>query len=482
MLGKRWGGKPVRLSLLLAVTLALGAFTMGGVDAAEPGHDAGAATHARETFDVDDAGARHGAYLRLHANGKVAVRASYQHGEWSGVHKTYADSGRLLVQKTYRKGRLHGSWKDYHPNKRLKLTANFRNGVLHGKYLVRGPKGLTQIKTTYKDGVVHGKFQAFEGRRELSRQTWRDGVPMDVDGVKPFGRDRAQITSEVTRLLKGDGGLHRDPLAADRELALRYLQAYRCIVGVPYDDIAIDPTFEAHAQAAAGVCRDLGHITHFPKNPGWESSRFDFAAIGTKSSNLAQGMIACRSIRGYMDDSDARNIAKVGHRAWCMNPRMSHTGFGTVDQFSAMWSISGDRKQVPDYDIVACPPAGYAPGAWFDTHWAWSASLNKQQWDAPHAGAVTVEVIAVGDTFLPEGKPLALNHQSVLAKSAGIQYMVVFRPVGYSLKAGTRYRVTVDGLTSKGKPRQLRYYVEFFDLAYPVPAVPRDRTPTTAAR
>jgi hypothetical protein len=472
----------VRLSLLLAAILGLSALSMGGVDAAEPGLAAGAATTARETFEVDDAGARHGSYVRLHENGRVAVRAAYHHGEVNGVHKTYDDTGRLLVQKTFRKGRLHGSWKAYHPNKRLKLTANYRGGVLHGKYLVRGPKGLTRLKTTYKDGVVNGKLQAFEGRREISRQTWREGVPTDVDGVRPFDRDRAHITSEVQRLLKGDGGLSSAALAADRELALRYLQAYRCIIGVPYDDIAIDPTFQAHAQAAAGVCRDLGHITHFPENPGWERSRFDFAAIGTKSSNLAQGLIACQSIRGYMDDSDARNIAKVGHRAWCMNPRMSHTGFGTVDHFSAMWSISGARKQVPDYDVVACPPPGYAPSAWFGTHWAWSASLNKKTWDAPHAGAVSVEVIAVGDTFLPEGKPLALDHQSVLAKSTGIPYMVVFRPVSFSLKPGTRYRVTVDGLTSMGNPRQLRYYVEFYDLAYPAPTVPGARTATTASR
>ncbi len=414
-----------------------------------------------------------GQHEEHHPNGEVAVRASYRQGLLHGLHKTYDASGRLLVQKTYRKGVLHGVWKDYHPNKRLKTTAAYKKGKLHGKFLVRDPKGLTTVKTNYKDGQIHGKYEAFEGRRKISEQRWRQGTALDVDGVVPFPRTTQQITAEVQRLIEGDGDLSTHPLEADRELALRYLKAYRCIAGVPYDDIRIDGGQQAYAQAAAEVCRDLGHITHYPKNPGWETSRFDYAAIGTKSSNLAQGLIACESIRGYMDDSDARNIAKVGHRAWCMNPKMTSTGFGTVDRFSAMWSISGDRKKVPAYDVVACPPPGYAPGPWFGTHWAWSVSLNKKGWDAPKTGAVHVEVEPVGATFLPTGKPLKLNHLSVLEKSAGIPYMLVFRPVGFSLEAGTRYRVTVQGLTSKGKPRLLRYFVEFFDLPYEQPRVPR---------
>lgn len=430
---------------------------------------------------ADDEGRPHGSFEALHPSGEVAVRGAYRHGVLHGLHKTYDETGRLRVQKTYRKGKLHGSWKDYHPNKRLKLVTTYRDGKLHGSYLVRDPKGLTVLKTTYKKGVIHGKLQSFEGRRAVSTQRWKDGVPTDIDGIIPFPRTQAEIASEVERLLSGDGTLSDIPLEADRELALRYLKAYRCIHGVPYDDIAIDPSHQAYAQAAAAVCRDLGRITHYPENPGWEKARFDFAAIGTKSSNLAQGMIACRSIRGYMDDSDARNIEKVGHRAWCINPKMSHTGFGTVESFSAMWSIDGGRKSVPEYDFVALPPAGHAPGAWFGTHWAWSCSLSKKRWDAPK-GDIRVEVVPVGETFLPAGEPLKLNHQSVLTKSAGIPYMIVFRPVGFSLDAGTRYRVTIDGLTSKGKPRQLRYFVTFFDLAYPAPHVPRSRAATTAAR
>ena len=429
-----------------------------------------------ERYDVDEQGRKHGNYVQLHANGQVAVRAAYREDQRHGAYKAYDEAGHLREHKIYRKGVLHGPFKAYHENGRLKITAAYRDGMLDGPYHLRDDDGTTRMKAKYKDGLRDGTLRVWDGTKLVSDQTWKLGEPLDVDGVRPFSRSVETLTKELARLLEGDGHLAEDPLEADRELALRYLKAYRCISGVPYDDVTVNPSFQAYAQAAAEVCHDLGHITHFPENPGWETKRFDFAAIGTRSSNLAQGRIACRSVRAYMDDSDERNIAKVGHRAWCMNPAMTQTGFGTVDRFSAMWSISGDRKQVPEYDFVACPPPGHAPAGWFGPQWAWSISLNPKRYDAPQAGSVGVEVVPVDETFLPTGPALAQDHLSVLNASAGIPYMVVFRPVGPALETGARYRVTVQGLTAKGKARGLRYYVSFFDAAYPDPltAAPTD--------
>ena len=48
---------------------------------------------------------------------------------------------------------------------------------------------------------------------------------------------------------------------------------------------------------------------------------------------------------------------------------------------------------------------------------------------------------------------------------------MIFRAGQISLDAGRRYRVTLRGLTRKGKPKPLRYFVEFFDLPYETPKV-----------
>ena len=444
----------------------------------------------------DAEGRKHGEYLVHHDNGDVAERATWKagklhgvvrtfdpggilrsavtwkNGELSGAHRTYDEKGVLQLDQTYRKGKLHGGWKSYHPKKKLHVSTTYKTGKLHGKYVARAPNGQMLRKTSYKEGLLHGAFQAWEGKRTITKQKWKMGEPLDVDGIRPFPRKADWMADEIARLLKGDGSLSEDPLEADRELALRYLQAYRLISDVAYDDIGVNPKYQAHAQAAAAVCKDLGHITHHPQNPGWDPDKFAFAEIGTKSSNLAQGMIACTSVRGYMDDSDQRNIGKVGHRAWCMNPKMTETGFGTVGHFSAMWSFSSDRSKVPEYDLVGCPPPGLAPAQWFGNHWAWHISMNKRTWDAPK-GDIRVEVVPVDETFLPNAKPLRLSNISVHQKSVGVPYMIIFKPNGIQITPGARFRVTVDGLTAKGKPKQLRYFVEFFDCAYPTPRIPK---------
>jgi hypothetical protein len=263
-----------------------------------------------------------------------------------------------------------------------------------------------------------------------------------------------------------------DELAADRELALRQLRAYRYLVGVPHHDLALDATLNAYAHAGAEICAALGDITHEPANPGWPKERYDAGYHGAHGSNLHQGHRACTSVRGYMDDSDPSNVDRVGHRCWCMNPAMQRTGFGHLDGFTAMWAGDRSRAQVPEVAFVALPAPGFAPAPWFGPRWAWSVSLDPKHFDAPVTGRTKARIEPVGAEFLPTGEPLALDYENVKQDSVGIPYLVVFRPAQLSLDPGRRYRVTLDGLFHKGKPIELRYYVEFFDLPYVEPSIP----------
>jgi len=155
-----------------------------------------------------------------------------------------------------------------------------------------------------------------------------------------------------------------------------------------------------------------------------------------------------------------------------MNPAMLRTGFGHEKGFTAMWAMDAGRASVPEFEFVSVPPAGHAPGSWFGPKWAWSVSLNPARFDAPVPGRVKARVEPMGEDFLPTGPALALDFSNVQPDSVGIPYLVIFRPAEVSLEAGRRYRVTLEGLTHKGKRRDVRYFVEFFELPYVVPALP----------
>lgn len=451
----------------------------------------------RARYEIDEQGRKHGMLLRYHPNGQVALRAqyaagerhglerawteagvlrwahTYKHGALHGAHKTYDAKGRLSLQQRYRRGKLHGAYKSFHPNRRLHVVAAYRDGKLHGSFTERTAGGGVRLRATYQDGLKHGTYDVFSGKERISKQHWERGRPLDVDGIQPFPRSPKVLRDTLDTILKGDGALPSADLEADRELALRQLKAYRCLAGVPYADIELDARLNALAQAGSEICAALKRITHEPPNPGWPAERYAPAARGAKGSNLHQGHRACTSVRGYMDDSDPRNIRSVGHRCWCVNPAMKKTGFGHKDGFTAMWGTDESRTSVPDYEVVAVPPPGFVPGPWFGEHWAWSAALNPKHFDLPVAAKVRVRVEPVGEDFLPVGTAaLPLEAVSVHKDSIAVPYLVIWRPRGISLAPSRRYRVTLEGLTRKGKPKPVRYYVEFFDHPYTSPRVP----------
>src|SRR5262249_19556527 len=112
-----------------------------------------------------------------------------------------------------------------------------------------------------------------------------------------------------------------DAERAEREQALRRLRAYRYLAGVRYDNVVLDDNLTAYAVAAARLCAKIGRLDHMPKTPGMPEAEFKFALKGTLSCNLAAGPpTLVHTVDMLMDDSDAGNIARLGHRRWCLNP------------------------------------------------------------------------------------------------------------------------------------------------------------------
>jgi len=175
------------------------------------------------------------------------------------------------------------------------------------------------------------------------------------DGLYP--KSREAVKERVKALLAAGRG-------SDREQALALLNVYRYLCDVPCD-VTLDEVYSEKATAAAEVCARLGRLDHAPPNPGMPEERYQLGREGAGGSNLFGGGGMPSSVHGYMNDSDPGNIDRVGHRRWCLNPRMGKTGFGAYGNYAAMWSMDGSRTEVPDFDFVAFPPRGYMPVEYF---------------------------------------------------------------------------------------------------------------------
>jgi hypothetical protein len=258
-------------------------------------------------FTVDDDGKKQGTLLEYHANGKTKLKAVYKDDELDGQLTEYTEKGKVRLTANYKAGKLHGLYSELGEKGEKKLTANYKAGVLDGSY-VRYEGGVAGLSVSFKAGQL-----AFPRSEE---QMTKKLLAIDPPGQK----------------IEGESGM--------REAALRRLKCYRYVCEVPYENLVLDEEMNKICQAGAELCQKIGRIDHKPPNPGIPEADYKVAFNGTSKSNLAQGQPnLIRAVDSWMDDSDPSNIDRVGHRRWCISPRLGKTGFGAAGKFYAMHSL-----------------------------------------------------------------------------------------------------------------------------------------------
>jgi len=283
-----------------------------------------------------------------------------------------------------------------------------------------------------------------------------------------YPRTAAEIKAMLQVLAPDrNGGAHVQNAYIER------LKQYRYICGVPYEDIQWDDKLAVLAQKAALVCAKLNKLTHSPERPADMSDEdYALAKKGAGQSNLFQGRthpVSC--VDGWMDDSDNKNIDRVGHRRWCLNPVMLRTAFGAEGGFAAMYAFDHSRKSVPDWEFVAYPARGYMPVEFFGKRYAWSVSLNMGKYAPPKKDGVQVSIKPANEKCEPSGDALKLDYFNVENGGFGGGAAIIFRPEALSLADDARYLVEITGLKSKskskgktGQPAAIRYLVHFVNL------------------
>jgi hypothetical protein len=222
---------------------------------------------------------------------------------------------------------------------------------------------------------------------------------------------------------------------------------------------------------------------------------FKLAYAGCNESNIHQGhRDVIHAIRGFMDDSDASNIGKVGHRRWILFPPLKHVGFGNAGVFTAMHVIEG-WQEVPKFDFFAFPAEGYYPLDLIEAHYAWSVHIHASQIQSP--GSDVKVSVSLLDEHFQESQEFATNVAARIDDDHGM-YVIVFKPdFGKSQLQAGKYWVQVAGLkTPKGAPNPLSYVIELVemppaaasgegrdkDATGPTPATRQPATKSTVAR
>lgn len=259
---------------------------------------------------------------------------------------------------------------------------------------------------------------------------------------------------------------------------------YRFVSGLPYD-ITATSALNTQAQYGAVLLAATGQFTHFPKPQPSDMSKefYDQGYAATSSSNIYSSYgyndhIVARSIDAYMEDSDVGNLDRVGHRRWILNPPLQKIGIGQAEgsdgtTYSALKVFDSSRVETPSYHYVAYPAAGSFPIEVFKGTYAWSVSLNTDEYEEPNLKNVKVALKRIRDnktwtlTSASNQATVSGAYLNVENSYYGSGPAIIFRPNGITeYKAGDKFEVSITGLrTTGGASTTIRYAVEFMSAA-----------------
>ena len=396
-----------------------------------------------------------------------------------GKHVERHENGQIKIRAIYRNGRLNGKFEERFKDGKYKIRANYRDGKLNGRYqeyALAGDSVRLFKVANYRNGQLHGEYREFNGDELKLHQFFNEGtllIPKSVPQINAALSAIAQLPISIENRRDGYGytkilnSVARPGQQAACKSAVRLLMQYRYLCGVPHEGLVIDYSMLIETTAAADISEIVGNISHAPINPGMPEAEFIIARKGCEKSNLAGVGDVVRSVHMYMEDSDEKNIDRVGHRCWCLNPKMSKTGFGAMGNFSAMYAVDNSRPVVPDFDFVAYPSRGFMPLAYFSREHAWSVqpNPNKYKFDerSVKVDAFPALFVKKRGTIRRDSQPLPLNYFNVSLKKLGAGPAIIFRPANIRIVKGSTYAVVIKGIeTLSGEDFPLEYIVSFY--------------------
>lgn len=265
--------------------------------------------------------------------------------------------------------------------------------------------------------------------------------------------------------------------------------------------IQLSSAMNEDAQHGAVVNAANNSLSHRPSRPsGMDDAFYEWGYFANSHSNIAymygypDKAALQLSVLMFMDDDDAGNNDRVGHRRWLLNPEMVNVGFGYAKASSGANYVSAEvfdcysgeyvtRSDV-DYEYIAWPASGNFPSNLFGKSIPWSISLNPAIYQTPSAREVRVTLTRQSD-----GRVWQLNSNSGSHTSPSGPYLVVdtgyysipnciiFHPKSSTIGSYEGvFSVDITGLyTVDGTPASVHYEVDFFDVdSYEAPPEPID--------
>lgn len=329
-------------------------------------------------------------------------------------------------------------------------------------------------------------------------------------GLKPgASADGAFSNSAVTAGKYAVGTLKNETI----ENGINTWNYARWLAGL--ESIELSPDANDYMAKGALVNAANDKMSHYPVQPaGMNTELYNAGSSACQQANLFCGwssqtygynntLLMQKSVLGWLEDSNASNVAKVGHRRWMLNPKMITSGFGAAVNSETNWAYTACQTiglttdESRSAKKICWPSEGYFPIEFFEKktssqtpyNQAWSVSLDES-YSRTNISDIVVTVEEEGgetetfNTTLTQGNKIFV----VETGGYGTNMCIIFRPESLTPAVGKGYHVTISGLktSSLAAAADIEYDVSFFTLSetppVPVTGVTLDKVSETLNR
>jgi len=114
-----------------------------------------------ESYEVNEAGAKHGTYKAFNESGTQLEEAIYTEGKLDGYRRLYRDNGSIEIEEHYKQDVSHGPYTVYYESGAKEISTDYDNGKMNGilhRYYESG-KVMEEVKM--KDNEENGPFKEY---------------------------------------------------------------------------------------------------------------------------------------------------------------------------------------------------------------------------------------------------------------------------------------------------------------------------------
>ncbi len=256
---------------------------------------------------------------------------------------------------------------------------------------------------------------------------------------------------------------------------LNSINRFRKAAKVPL--VQLNEKLMGDAQHCAYLMKVTNQYSHYLKRKGADANLHARGADAALKSNIGYNTSTYANVYWFVEsctmDNTTKNIPKLGHRRWNINPNMKYTGIGVAKPYFAQYAFDTSRSPQVSPDFVAYPSKGAFPYELLKDA-PWSIELG-----IPYSGGEKKYKINPAKTLKVTLTRLSDNRQEVFAQKAsaytggkffnvneegfGYGNAIIFKPT-MTIRALERYRVRVDNILDATKNREtfIEYEVIFF--------------------